>query len=67
FLDKTKNTWSNRVSFEKVAGKYDLLSRDYSGDAPVDEVCGRLSVPLNGGRCHGKVLVFSRAPCKFPA
>ncbi|XP_072423624.1 poly [ADP-ribose] polymerase 2 [Chiloscyllium punctatum] len=37
FLDKTKNTWSNRVSFEKVAGKYDLLSRDYSGDAPVDE------------------------------
>ncbi|XP_059499871.1 poly [ADP-ribose] polymerase 2 [Stegostoma tigrinum] len=37
FLDKTKNSWSNRACFEKVAGKYDLLSRDYSGDAPPDE------------------------------
>ncbi|XP_078393741.1 poly [ADP-ribose] polymerase 2, partial [Cetorhinus maximus] len=34
FLDKTKNDWSRRACFEKVAGKYDMLSRDYSGDAP---------------------------------
>ncbi|KAM9349501.1 poly [ADP-ribose] polymerase 2 [Symphorus nematophorus] len=30
FLDKTKNEWEHRASFEKVAGKYDLVFMDYS-------------------------------------
>ncbi|XP_070582915.1 poly [ADP-ribose] polymerase 2 isoform X2 [Erythrolamprus reginae] len=29
FQDKTKNEWNNRASFQKVAGKYDLLHMDY--------------------------------------
>ncbi|XP_029309486.1 poly [ADP-ribose] polymerase 2 [Cottoperca gobio] len=32
FLDKTKNEWEDRESFEKVAGKYDMVYMDYSGD-----------------------------------
>ncbi|XP_061775538.1 poly [ADP-ribose] polymerase 2 isoform X2 [Nerophis ophidion] len=30
FLDKTKNEWEHRASFEKVAGKYDMVHMDYS-------------------------------------
>uniref|UniRef100_A0A3P8TZN4 Poly [ADP-ribose] polymerase n=1 Tax=Amphiprion percula TaxID=161767 RepID=A0A3P8TZN4_AMPPE len=30
FLDKTKNEWEQRDSFDKVAGKYDLVFMDYS-------------------------------------
>ena len=30
FLDKTKNEWEHRASFEKVAGKYDMVFMDYS-------------------------------------
>lgn len=30
FNDKTKNDWDMRDVFEKVPGKYDLLSMDYS-------------------------------------
>uniref|UniRef100_A0A8C9ZP10 Poly [ADP-ribose] polymerase n=1 Tax=Sander lucioperca TaxID=283035 RepID=A0A8C9ZP10_SANLU len=30
FLDKTKNEWEHRASFEKVAGKYDMVFVDYS-------------------------------------
>uniref|UniRef100_UPI0009B32234 poly [ADP-ribose] polymerase 2 isoform X2 n=1 Tax=Monopterus albus TaxID=43700 RepID=UPI0009B32234 len=30
FFDKTKNEWEQRASFEKVAGKYDLVFMDYS-------------------------------------
>uniref|UniRef100_A0A3Q3B584 Poly [ADP-ribose] polymerase n=1 Tax=Kryptolebias marmoratus TaxID=37003 RepID=A0A3Q3B584_KRYMA len=30
FLDKTKNEWERRGSFEKVAGKYDMVFMDYS-------------------------------------
>ncbi|XP_040208464.1 poly [ADP-ribose] polymerase 2 isoform X4 [Rana temporaria] len=29
FFDKTKNVWSERKDFEKVAGKYDMLYLDY--------------------------------------
>ncbi|XP_071397216.1 poly [ADP-ribose] polymerase 2 isoform X1 [Centroberyx affinis] len=32
FLDKTKNEWEHRANFEKVAGKYDLVFMDYSGN-----------------------------------
>lgn len=30
FLDKTKNEWEHRETFEKVAGKYDMVFMDYS-------------------------------------
>uniref|UniRef100_A0A665U9T4 Poly [ADP-ribose] polymerase n=1 Tax=Echeneis naucrates TaxID=173247 RepID=A0A665U9T4_ECHNA len=30
FSDKTKNEWEQRASFEKVAGKYDMVFVDYS-------------------------------------
>jgi poly [ADP-ribose] polymerase len=29
FLDKTKNYWSEKDSFEKYTGKYDLVEKDY--------------------------------------
>ncbi|XP_042562084.1 poly [ADP-ribose] polymerase 2 isoform X2 [Clupea harengus] len=30
FLDKTKNDWENRATFEKVPGKYDMIFMDFS-------------------------------------
>ncbi|XP_027009409.2 poly [ADP-ribose] polymerase 2 isoform X2 [Tachysurus fulvidraco] len=30
FFDKTKNEWTQRANFEKVAGKYDIVFMDYS-------------------------------------
>lgn len=32
FLDKTKNEWDQLETFEKVAGKYDMVFMDYSTD-----------------------------------
>ncbi|XP_068998350.1 poly [ADP-ribose] polymerase 2 [Embiotoca jacksoni] len=32
FFDKTKNEWEHRASFEKVAGKYDMVFMDYCTD-----------------------------------
>ncbi|XP_068587726.1 poly [ADP-ribose] polymerase 2 [Cebidichthys violaceus] len=32
FLDKTKNEWEHRATFEKVAGKYDMVFMDYSAN-----------------------------------
>ncbi|KAM3603788.1 uncharacterized protein V6R79_002093 [Siganus canaliculatus] len=32
FLDKTKNEWEHRATFEKVAGKYDMVFMDYSSN-----------------------------------
>ncbi|XP_041805521.1 poly [ADP-ribose] polymerase 2 isoform X2 [Chelmon rostratus] len=32
FLDKTKNEWEDRATFDKVAGKYDMVFMDYSTD-----------------------------------
>uniref|UniRef100_A0A8C4DMA6 Poly [ADP-ribose] polymerase n=1 Tax=Dicentrarchus labrax TaxID=13489 RepID=A0A8C4DMA6_DICLA len=36
FLDKTKNEWEDRASFEKVAGKYDMVFMDYSVNEKVN-------------------------------
>lgn len=36
FYDKTRNDWSERASFEKVAGKYDLVKIDYSAGQNVE-------------------------------
>ncbi|XP_010786137.1 poly [ADP-ribose] polymerase 2-like [Notothenia coriiceps] len=30
FTDKTKNEWEDRATFDKVAGKYDMVYMDYS-------------------------------------
>ncbi|XP_062386566.1 poly [ADP-ribose] polymerase 2 [Sardina pilchardus] len=30
FLDKTKNDWESRATFEKIPGKYDMIFMDYS-------------------------------------
>lgn len=35
FLDKTKNEWEHRGSFEKVDGKYDMVFVDYSSNEKV--------------------------------
>uniref|UniRef100_A0A665UA58 Poly [ADP-ribose] polymerase n=1 Tax=Echeneis naucrates TaxID=173247 RepID=A0A665UA58_ECHNA len=35
FSDKTKNEWEQRASFEKVAGKYDMVFVDYSTNEKV--------------------------------
>ncbi|KAJ3328431.1 Poly [ADP-ribose] polymerase 3, partial [Gonapodya sp. JEL0774] len=37
FKDKTGNSWSNRDSFSKVGGKYDLVQVDYGVDDGEDE------------------------------
>ncbi|XP_019406185.1 PREDICTED: poly [ADP-ribose] polymerase 2 isoform X1 [Crocodylus porosus] len=37
FLDKTKNSWPSRGSFQKVPGKYDLLHMDYQAHGPDEE------------------------------
>lgn len=36
FLDKTRNEWGNRRSFEKVHGKYDLVEIDYATNGDHD-------------------------------
>lgn len=35
FLDKTKNEWSSRATFQKVSGKYDMVLMDYSSNHKV--------------------------------
>uniref|UniRef100_A0A3B3S3W0 Poly [ADP-ribose] polymerase n=1 Tax=Paramormyrops kingsleyae TaxID=1676925 RepID=A0A3B3S3W0_9TELE len=37
FFDKTKNCWDDRASFQKVAGKYDLVFMDYMASSKEDE------------------------------
>ncbi|KAG7525359.1 poly [ADP-ribose] polymerase 2 [Solea senegalensis] len=37
FLDKTKNEWEQRASFDKVAGKYDMVFVDYSTNEKEEE------------------------------
>ena len=36
FRDKTCNSWDDRESFVKHAGKYDLLSMDYEAKVGMD-------------------------------
>ncbi|XP_051832935.1 poly [ADP-ribose] polymerase 2 isoform X2 [Antechinus flavipes] len=37
FFDKTKNSWEDRGSFEKVPGKYDMLQMDYTASTQGEE------------------------------
>ncbi|KAJ3046051.1 Poly [ADP-ribose] polymerase 2 [Rhizophlyctis rosea] len=37
FHDKTKNRWEDRADFEKVAGKYFLIERDFSNEDEAEE------------------------------
>ena len=34
FYDKTQNHWEDKDAFEKCAGKYDLVVKDYDADEP---------------------------------
>ena len=53
FSDKTKNDWAHRKSFEKVAGKYDLVEIDYGKNEPaktedaVDGLTKSASIPVS--------------------
>ncbi|ESN90185.1 hypothetical protein HELRODRAFT_194677 [Helobdella robusta] len=38
FQDKTKNQWTERDSFEKVAGKYDIVHIDYKTKEPKPKI-----------------------------
>ncbi|CAF0727501.1 unnamed protein product [Brachionus calyciflorus] len=38
FFDKTKNEWSDKDSFEKCPGKYDLVYKDYESAQTKDDV-----------------------------
>ncbi|XP_067870541.1 poly [ADP-ribose] polymerase 2 isoform X2 [Heterodontus francisci] len=55
FFDKTKNDWSLRASFEKVPGKYDVLSRDYSGDAPAEKEGGKVAEAAKAPKVESKL------------
>lgn len=45
FLDKTKNEWTKRHTFQKVPGKYDLLHLDYeANDADKEDVASQKTV-----------------------
>ncbi|XP_067837774.1 poly [ADP-ribose] polymerase 2, partial [Heptranchias perlo] len=55
FLDKTKNSWSQRMCFEKVAGKYDMLSLDYSGDAAAEKESGKVGEAARAPKAESKL------------
>jgi poly [ADP-ribose] polymerase len=38
FFDKTKNEWADKDMFEKVAGKYDLVHKDYAANNEDEEI-----------------------------
>lgn len=45
FLDKTKNDWDRRDSFEKVPGKYDMVFMDYSANEKEENITTVDAVP----------------------
>ncbi|XP_044278301.1 poly [ADP-ribose] polymerase 2 isoform X2 [Varanus komodoensis] len=45
FLDKTKNEWTKRSSFQKVAGKYDILHLDYEASDADEKEAPQKSAP----------------------
>ncbi|TRY98940.1 hypothetical protein DNTS_016995 [Danionella cerebrum] len=51
FFDKTKNEWERRAQFEKVAGKYDMVSVDYSTEEK-EEGKAVVSSPLQKKPCQ---------------
>uniref|UniRef100_UPI00398F8A38 poly [ADP-ribose] polymerase 2 isoform X3 n=1 Tax=Pristiophorus japonicus TaxID=55135 RepID=UPI00398F8A38 len=55
FLDKTKNDWSLRGCFEKVPGKYDILSLDYSGDPPAEKESGKAGEAAKAAKVESKL------------
>nr|XP_055057622.1 poly [ADP-ribose] polymerase 2 isoform X2 [Misgurnus anguillicaudatus] len=55
FLDKTKNEWEHRASFEKVAGKYDMVFVDYS----IEDKEDKISPPLEQKPCQLNIKVKS--------
>ncbi|XP_034021275.1 poly [ADP-ribose] polymerase 2 isoform X2 [Thalassophryne amazonica] len=47
FFDKTKNVWEHRGTFDKVPGKYDMVSMDYSAKEKEEKQTTVDSVPTN--------------------
>ncbi|XP_019748466.1 poly [ADP-ribose] polymerase 2 isoform X2 [Hippocampus comes] len=45
FLEKTKNEWEHRESFEKVPGKYDLVYMDYSTSTKEEKQTSMVAEP----------------------
>lgn len=46
FSDKTKNEWSGRKKFKKVAGKYDMVQLDYGAKVREETVLPVLAFML---------------------
>ncbi|TNN27673.1 Poly [ADP-ribose] polymerase 2 [Liparis tanakae] len=46
FLDKTKNEWEDRASFEKVAGKYDMEESQTTVDAAPEKKTSQLDAKI---------------------
>ncbi|KAI3374250.1 hypothetical protein L3Q82_006100 [Scortum barcoo] len=46
FLDKTKNEWEHRATFEKVAGKYDMEENETTVDVPTKKRVSKLDVKV---------------------
>ncbi|XP_062849781.1 poly [ADP-ribose] polymerase 2 [Trichomycterus rosablanca] len=71
FLDKTKNDWSCRASFQKVPGKYDMVFMDYSANdkEEEEEVVGSDPAPVEKkpSKLDGKLQALMELICDIKA
>ncbi|XP_056334691.1 poly [ADP-ribose] polymerase 2 [Danio aesculapii] len=68
FFDKTKNEWEHRASFEKVAGKYDMVFMDYSTeDKEVDKAVVPSATQKKPCQLHSKVQSLLELICDLKA
>ncbi|XP_053324498.1 poly [ADP-ribose] polymerase 2 [Spea bombifrons] len=69
FFDKTKNEWSERESFEKVPGKYDMLKMDYNSTTEVEEekVVKEENVPKPESKLDLRLQELIRLICNLQA
>ncbi|KAM6948792.1 poly [ADP-ribose] polymerase 2 [Aplochiton taeniatus] len=68
FLDKTKNNWENRATFEKVAGKYDMVFVDYSSNDKKESPSQLQTVPQKkASRLNVKIQSLMELICDIKA
>ncbi|XP_077381446.1 poly [ADP-ribose] polymerase 2 isoform X2 [Festucalex cinctus] len=68
FLDKTKNEWEHRASFEKVAGKYDMVYVDYSTSSKEEKQTPTVSeAPKKASKLNAKVQSLLELICDVKA
>lgn len=68
FFDKTKNEWEHRASFEKVAGKYDMVFMDYSTeDKEEDKAVVPSATQKKPCQLHSKVQSLLELICDLKA